>query len=169
MELDVNQKASLFDEALNDKEIRNKVLRTLSKKHPEVVVPELAAEDLVNERTAGIEKEFKDYREANEKRFALNTLEKERGDIAAKYNFSAEDMKKVEEIMTSKKIADYGSAAEFLSMSKQTATPAPSMLETRTMSLPDKAGEWFKNPIQTARKEATAALNEIRQRRERAA
>ena len=169
MELNQEQKAGLFDEALNDKEIRNKVLRTLSKKHPEVVVPELAAEDLVNERTAGIEKEFKEYREANEKRVALSDLEKQRADIAAKHHFSAEDMKKVEEIMTTKKIADYGSAAEFLSMSKQTATPAPSMLEGKTMNLPDKAGAWFKEPIKTARAEALAAINEIRQRREAAA
>lgn len=168
-ELNEKTKADLFDEALKDKDIRSQVMRVLSKKHPDVYIPELAMEDLVEARTGALQKQFDDYKQAQETGALTRELEQQRAAVQAQYHISAAEMPKVEAIMTEKKIADYGSAAEFLRLSSATAVPTPSVLESSRLTLPDKAGDWFKDPVGTARKAAFAALNEINQRRDQEA
>lgn len=157
-------KAKLFDELMGDKSVRRQVLRALSPKHPDVVVPELEAEDMIVQVTKPLQETIAKLQDDLKSReFERGVLDQKR-DIQSRYKLSDEQVTEVEKLMTDKKIGDYGTAVEHMRLSKQSATPTPTVFESRTMTPPDKAGEFFKNPISTARKAAIEALNELRSR-----
>ncbi|MHB8406319.1 MAG: hypothetical protein ACYDCJ_12945 [Gammaproteobacteria bacterium] len=160
----VEGKASLFDKLLNNKALRRDVLKELSKESPDVYVPELAVGDELLTKTAELQKNIDAIKSEQDTRVLQDRLAAERRATQEKYRLNEADTAAVEKIMVEKKIADYGSAAEFMRLSQQAALPTPSAAESRTLKLPDKKGDWFKNPKQKAREEATAALNEIRSR-----
>lgn len=157
-------KAKLFDELMGDKAVRRTVLRALSPKHPDVVVPELEAEDMINAATKPLTDKITELEGSLQKKDFERGVAEQKRDIKSKYKLSDADITEVEKLMTEKKIGDYGTAVEHMRLSKTSATPTPSHLESRTMTPPDKAGDFFKDPRATARKVAYEALNEIRSR-----
>ena len=161
-------KAKLFDELMGDKAVRRTVLRALSPKHPDVVVPELEAEDMINAATKPLQETINTLKAEREKDKFENGVAEQKREIRAKYKLSDSDVTEVEKIMTEKKIGDYGTAVEHMRLSKQSAVPTTSYVDSRTFTQPDKAGDFFKDPRNTARREAVAALNEIRSRQDAA-
>jgi hypothetical protein len=161
-------KAQLFDELMQDPAVRRQTLRALKPKHPNVVVPELEAEDIVTAATKPLQETIdKLQADLQKKDFERGVAEQKR-DIKTKYKLSDEQLTDVEKIMTEKKIGDYGTAVEHMRLSKTAGAPTPSYRESRTMSPPDKASEFFKDPKGTALNEAQKALNEIRRRQDAA-
>lgn len=161
-------KAKLFDELMADKTVRRQVLRALSPKHPNVVVPELEAEDMITAATKPLQETIDKLKTDLEKKDFDNGVAQQKRDIKDKFKLSDADITEVEKIMTEKKIGDYGTAVEHMRLSKTSGAPTPSYRDSRTMQGPDKAGDFFKDPINTARNEAQKAVNEILRRNEAA-
>jgi len=157
-------KAAMLDKMLNNKALRLDVLKEFSKESPDVYVPELVVADQIAASTAELQKNFDTLKSEQETRVLQDRLSAERRAVQEKFKLNEEDTKAVEKIMVEKKIADYGSAAEFMRLSQQAALPTPSAHDSRTVRLPDKKGDWFKDARQKARDEAAAALHEIRSR-----
>lgn len=164
--MDKEGKAALFDELMGDKEIRGVTLRALNKKHPEIVVPELVAEDLVNERTGDLKKQWDAFKQDQEKAALERQLHDQKMELRRKHNASDEDIGKVEKLMTERKIADYDTGFEFYRLSQAAATPTPSAFETKRLTMPDLK-TWTKNPQGVARDLAEKAIQELRSKNQR--
>lgn len=160
-------KAALFDELMSDKEVRRDTLRALNKKHPEIYVPELAAEDIVVERTKKIQEDFDKYRTEQEQKALERSLAEQKRELKHKHHATDEDLTAVEKLMTERKIADYDTGFEFYRLSKKAAEPTPSVFESKRLTMPPDLKEWSKNPQQMGRKLAEQALFELNQRRNR--
>lgn len=157
-------KASLLDEIMSG-DLREKVLETLSEKHPDVIVPEVRLKKSLDGAIADLEKNILSKVEETLKEREFNdSLSKQRQAVESR-GYKIED---VEKTMKDRRIGSYETAMEFLDQEKRLAPATPvDHREVYGIGLPegiDKLGKSLAHGgvNNFARDSALKALDDIR-------
>lgn len=144
---------------LSNPDLRKSTLGLLKKADPSVSLPEVE-----------LDERFEALRNAQEEKISSLENQLKQKDLAEQRNkqFAALrerglDPTEVEKVMIDKRIGDYDTAARFMQMERQTATPTPASITP--ISLPDDAKNIMRNPRQWATNEASKAISELMTRR----
>lgn len=160
---DAAGKATLFDELMQDPEVRESTLRALSKKHPDVYLPEIRVADKVNERVGAIEKRLNDEAEARKREELQTKLGAQKAE--ATKGLDDDGVKALEKLMVEKGIGNYHTARELYDFQSKVATP--SVLPSRRQpSMPSALKDIQTNPQKWARNQAYEALDDLARQRE---
>ena len=157
----IDELAALSKRLSENPKTRKSFLRLAKEVNPDIPMPELEMEQMVNERTNAAEKRVADLENqlrAQQVRDELNrrrTRLKESG-VAQ----TDDDILEIEKLMTEKGIANHETAADYWRHMKQAAVPTPGYPQP-VMSRMDVKG-YMKNPVAAARENAAAALAELR-------
>ena len=157
----IEELAALSKRLSENPKTRKSFLRLAKEVNPDIPMPELEMEEMVNERTNAAEKRVADLENqlrAQQVRDELNrrrTRLKESG-VAQ----TDDDIIEIEKLMTEKGIANHETAADYWRHMKQAAVPTPGYPQP-VMSRMDVKG-YMKNPVAAARENAAAALAELR-------
>jgi len=157
----IEELAALSKRLSENPKTRKSFLRLAKEVNPDIPMPELEMEEMVNERTNAAEKRVADLENqlrAQQVRDELNrrrTRLKESG-VAQ----TDDDILEIEKLMTEKGIANHETAADYWRHMKQAAVPTPGYPQP-VMSRMDVKG-YMKNPVAAARENAAAALAELR-------
>lgn len=157
----IEELAALSKRLSENPKTRKSFLRLAKEVNPDIPMPELEMEEMVNERTSAAEKRVADLENqlrAQQVRDELNrrrTRLKESG-VAQ----TDDDILEIEKLMTEKGIANHETAADYWRHMKQAAVPTPGYPQP-VMSRMDVKG-YMKNPVAAARENAAAALAELR-------
>lgn len=140
---------------LSNPDLRKTTLGLLKKADPSVSLPEVelderfeALQNTANEKIASLESKLAQKELAEQRARDLAAL-RERG----------LDPTEVEKVMVDKRIGDYDTAARFMELERQMATPTPSSVTP--IALPDDAKAIVKNPRAWATNEASRAISEL--------
>lgn len=158
-------KASLLDELLSkDAEIRDGTLRSLSKLHPDAVMPEMQAEKKIQAVRDSVKAEVMKEIEDREKQQAMKREVEGEKAALSQQGHSADDIAAIEKLMTERRIGSYTTAAEYYRLSKAPSRPTQASLEDRAPLIPDRKEKelLWKNPTEYARKLARQGLEELR-------
>lgn len=144
---------------LSNPELRKTTLGLLKKADPSVSLPEVE----LDERFEALQTAANDKIASLEEKLAQKELAEQRNKQLASLRERGLDPAEVEKVMVDKRIGDYETAARFMQMERQTATPTPASITP--ISLPDDAKAIMKNPRQWAVGEASKAISELMARR----
>lgn len=146
----------LAQKSLGNGKTRLKTLRMFKEADPEVVLPELDADDRITAANAPLIEENKKLRGDLDK-MAGDALLKEKRKICTDRGHKPED---VEKVMLEKGITRHESAIEFIETNSRVAVPSiPSVSFDRSATVPVNDG-LKANPAQWAREEAARVWSE---------
>ncbi len=153
--------AALSERLSSNPKTRNQFLRLAKEVNPELPVPELEMEAMVNERTSAAERRVDELEKQLRAREVREELSRRRSKLKETgVAQSDDDVLEIEKLMTEKGIANHETAADYWRHMKQSAVPTPGY-PTPVMSRMDVKG-YMKNPVAAARENAAAALAELR-------
>lgn len=155
--------AQYFNELLtSDPEIRSATLKALNKLHPELIMPEVAADQKLEAAMKKVREDtLKEIEEKQQQTAAEAAVEADKK--AAMHGRDEEQVKKIEQLMLDKHIGSYSTAAELYDLSTKPAEPTPpALMETRDL-LPNREDHkaLWANPKRYAQDKAAEALNDI--------
>lgn len=154
--------AALSRQLAENPNTRKDFLRLTKKVKPDMPIPELEIEDATNAATSQMRGELESLRNQMREKDAIEELNRRRLKLKAKGLIqSDEDIEQVEKVMLEKGITNHEAAAEYWSFMKQAATPTPTGYNPSAIK-GFNLDQFWKNPVQGARNEAAAALNELR-------
>jgi hypothetical protein len=154
--------AALSRQLAENPNTRKDFLRLTKKVKPDMPIPELEIEDATNAATSQMRGELESLRNQMREKDAIEELNRRRSKLKAKGLIeSDEDIEHVEKVMLEKGITNHEAAAEYWSFMKQAATPTPTGYNPSAIK-GFNLDQFWKNPVQGARNEAAAALNELR-------
>lgn len=154
--------AALARQLAENPNTRKDFLRLTKKAKPDMPIPELEIEDATNAATAKMQNELESLRNQMREKDAVEELNRRRSKLKAKGLIeSDDDIEQVERVMLDKGITNHEVAAEYWSYMKQAATPTPTGYNPSAIK-GFNLDQFWKNPVQGARNEAAAALNELR-------
>lgn len=160
---DVTGKATLFDELMQDPEYRDSTLRALSKKHPEVIIPEIRVADMVKAEVGAINKRLDDEAEARRQQELQTKLGAQKAE--ATRGLDDEGVKALEKLMVDKGIGNYHTARELYDFQTKVAQPS-ALPSRRQLSMPTSLKDIANNPQKWARGQAYEALDELQRQKE---
>lgn len=153
--------AALSERLSSNPKTRNQFLRLAKEVNPELPVPELEMEAMVNERTSAAERRVDELEKQLRAREVREELSRRRSKLKETgMAHSDDDVLEIEKLMTEKGIANHETAADYWRHMKQSAVPTPGY-PAPVMSRMDIKG-YMKNPVAAARENAAAALAELR-------
>lgn len=154
------KEAAALRKLLNHPEVGLEAKRLYKKITPDARFPDLEIED----RLAAQNKEFQEKLEKQEQeRLADRTADNQRRNHEF-VRSEGLDPTAIEKVMTEERIASYETAVKFVKA--QNALTAPTPGTTTPIQMYDKASDWRKNPVATAKAEAFKAIDELRSRRQ---
>lgn len=154
--------AQLARQLAENPNTRKDFLRLTKKAKPDMPIPELEIEEATNAATAKMQNELESLRNQMREKDAIEELNRRRNKLKEKGLIqSDEDIEQVEKVMLDKGITNHEAAAEYWSFMKQAATPTPTGYNPSAIK-GFNLDQFWKNPVQGARNEAAAALNELR-------
>jgi len=154
--------AALSRQLAENPNTRKDFLRLTKKVKPDMPIPELEIEDATNAATSQMRGELESLRNQMREKDAIEELNRRRSKLKAKGLIERyEDIEQVEKVMLEKGITNHEAAAEYWSFMKQAATPTPTGYNPSAIK-GFNLDQFWKNPVQGARNEAAAALNELR-------
>jgi DNA-binding protein H-NS len=157
----IEELAALSQRLSQDPATRKEFLRLTKKVHPDLAVPEIDMEDVVNRRVQAAEQRTLELEQKLRQKEVREELARRRSSLKEKGLASSdEDIAQIEKLMTEKGIANHETAADYWSHMKQAARPTPGFPQP-VMSRLDVKG-YMKNPVAAARENAAQALNELR-------
>ena len=157
-----DQLALLMRELSDNPATRKEVLRLTKQIKPDLVIPELEIESTTKSYVEKLEQKLMDREAKDREQEALRDLETRRNKLMKKGLVqNEEDIEEVEKVMLEKGITNHEAAAEYWSFMKQAATPTPTGYNPSAIK-GFNLDQFWKNPVQGARNEAAAALNELR-------
>ena len=106
----------------NDPELSDQAKALWKKKYPDQRVPEYDAEQRVNARLDKIEQERQEREKAEREKMEDERVARQRTEVQERHKWDDATMKRLEDLMVEKRVADYEVAATYLA-SKE---PAPS-------------------------------------------
>lgn len=152
-------KASVLDEIMGS-DLRESVLKNISKAHPEVVIPEIRAEEKISKALEDFEKRMQEKLDETFKEREFNSALTTQRQAVADRGFKIED---VEQVMKDRRIGSYETAMAFMEQEKKLAPATPTdFRESFGMNLPKNLAEISKNPKNWARNASLEALNDIK-------
>jgi hypothetical protein len=153
--------AALSERLSSNPKTRPAFLRLAKEINPELPVPELEMEAMVNERTSAAERRVDELEKQLRAREVREELARRRSKLKETgMAQSDDDVLEIEKLMTEKGIANHETAADYWRHMKQSAVPTPGYPQP-VMSRMDIKG-YMKNPVAAARENAAAALAELR-------
>ncbi len=157
----IEELAALSKRLSEDPKTRKSFLRLAKEVNPDLPVPELEMEEVVNQRVSASEQRVADLEKQLRAREVRDELNRRRNKLKESgYVQSDDDILEIEKLMTEKGIANHETAADYWRHMKQSAVPTPGY-PTPVMSRMDVKG-YMKNPVAAARENAAAALAELR-------
>jgi len=157
----IEELAALSKRLSEDPKTRKSFLRLAKEVNPDLPVPELEMEDVVNQRVSASEQRVADLEKQLRAREVRDELNRRRNKLKESgYVQSDDDILEIERLMTDKGIANHETAADYWRHMKQSAVPTPGYPQP-VMSRMDVKG-YMKNPVAAARENAAAALAELR-------
>jgi hypothetical protein len=157
----IEELAALSKRLSEDPKTRKSFLRLAKEVNPDLPVPELEMEEVVNQRVSASEQRVADLEKQLRAREVRDELNRRRNKLKESgYAQSDDDILEIEKLMTDKGIANHETAADYWRHMKQSAVPTPGYPQP-VMSRLDVKG-YMKNPVAAARENAAAALAELR-------
>jgi hypothetical protein len=157
----IEELAALSKRLSEDPKTRKSFLRLAKEVNPDLPVPELEMEEVVNQRVSASEQRVADLEKQLRAREVRDELTRRRNKLKESgYAQSDDDILEIEKLMTDKGIANHETAADYWRHMKQSAVPTPGYPQP-VMSRLDVKG-YMKNPVAAARENAAAALAELR-------
>lgn len=157
----IEELAALSKRLSEDPKTRKSFLRLAREVNPDLPVPELEMEDVVNARASAAEKRVEDLEKQLRAREVREELSKRRNRLKEQGLAQSDDeILEIEKLMTEKGIANHETAADYWRHMKQSAVPT-SGYPSPVMSRMDIKG-YMKNPVGAARENAALALAELR-------
>ena len=153
--------AALSERLNSNPKTRKRFLGLAQEVTPDLSVPELEMEAIVNERASAAEKRVEDLEKQLRAREIREELNKRRSRLKEQGLAQSDDeILEIEKLMTEKGIANHETAADYWRHMKQSAVPTPGYPQP-VMSRLDIKG-YMKNPVGAARENAHLALAELR-------
>lgn len=157
----IEELAALSKRLSENPKTRKSFLRLAKEVNPDIPMPELEMEEMVNERTTAAEKRVTDLENQLRAQQVRDELNRRRSKLKETgIAQTDDDILEIEKLMTEKGIANHETAADYWRHMKQSAVPTPGY-PTPVMSRLDVKG-YMKNPVAAARENAAAALAELR-------
>jgi hypothetical protein len=157
----IEELAALSKRLSEDPKTRKSFLKLAKEVNPDLPVPELEMEEVVNQRVSASEQRVADLEKQLRAREVRDELNRRRSKLKESgYAQSDDDILEIEKLMTEKGIANHETAADYWRHMKQSAVPTPGYPQP-VMSRMDVKG-YMKNPVAAARENAAAALAELR-------
>ena len=157
----IEELAALSKRLSENPKTRKSFLRLAKEVNPDIPMPELEMEEMVNERTTAAEKRVTDLENQLRAQQVRDELNRRRNKLKESgYVQTDDDILEIEKLMTEKGIANHETAADYWRHMKQAAVPTPGYPQP-VMSRMDVKG-YMKNPVAAARENAAAALAELR-------
>ena len=157
----IEELAALSKRLSENPKTRKSFLRLAKEVNPEIPMPELEMEEMVNERTTAAEKRVTDLENQLRAQQVRDELNRRRNKLKESGVVQTDDdILEIEKLMTEKGIANHETAADYWRHMKQSAVPTPGY-PAPVMSRLDVKG-YMKNPVAAARENAAAALAELR-------
>lgn len=155
--------ALLAKQMSDDPDVRPHFLAYAKKVRPELVIPEIEMRSQAEKAFEQRDKEIREIKAQLAEKEAMEEVQRRRQDIVRKGKVREEEIAEVEKVMVEKKIADHDTAADYMRWMKQMAEPTPgSTYGGQPVMNKFDLKNYFKNPVNAARNEAVAALNELR-------
>jgi DNA-binding protein H-NS len=157
----IEELAALSKRLSENPKTRKSFLRLAKEVNPDIPMPELEMEEMVNERTTAAEKRVSDLENQLRAQQVRDELNRRRSKLKETgVAQTDDDILEIEKLMTEKGIANHETAADYWRHMKQAAVPTPGYPQP-VMSRMDVKG-YMKNPVAAARENAAAALAELR-------
>ena len=157
----IEELAALSKRLSENPKTRKSFLRLAKEVNPDIPMPELEMEEMVNERTSAAEKRVADLENQLRAQQVRDELNRRRNRLKESgFAQTDDDILEIEKLMTEKGIANHETAADYWRHMKQAAVPTPGYPQP-VMSRMDVKG-YMKNPVAAARENAAAALAELR-------
>ena len=157
----IEELAALSKRLSENPKTRKSFLRLAKEVNPDIPMPELEMEEMVNERTNAAEKRVADLENQLRAQQVRDELNRRRNKLKESgFVQTDDDILEIEKLMTEKGIANHETAADYWRHMKQAAVPTPGYPQP-VMSRMDVKG-YMKNPVAAARENAAAALAELR-------
>ena len=157
----IEELAALSKRLSENPKTRKSFLRLAKEVNPDIPMPELEMEEMVNERTTAAEKRVTDLENQLRAQQVRDELNRRRNKLKESgFAQTDDDILEIEKLMTEKGIANHETAADYWRHMKQAAVPTPGYPQP-VMSRMDVKG-YMKNPVAAARENAAAALAELR-------
>lgn len=157
----IEELAALSKRLSENPKTRKSFLRLAKEVNPDIPMPELEMEEMVNERTSAAEKRVADLENQLRAQQVRDELNRRRNRLKESGFVQTDDeILEIEKLMTEKGIANHETAADYWRHMKQAAVPTPGYPQP-VMSRMDVKG-YMKNPVAAARENAAAALAELR-------
>jgi hypothetical protein len=157
----IEELAALSKRLSENPKTRKSFLRLAKEVNPDIPMPELEMEEMVNERTTAAEKRVTDLENQLRAQQVRDELNRRRSKLKESgFAQTDDDILEIEKLMTEKGIANHETAADYWRHMKQAAVPTPGYPQP-VMSRMDVKG-YMKNPVAAARENAAAALAELR-------
>lgn len=157
----IEELAALSKRLSENPKTRKSFLRLAKEVNPDIPMPELEMEEMVNERTSAAEKRVADLENQLRAQQVRDELNRRRNRLKESgFVQTDDDILEIEKLMTEKGIANHETAADYWRHMKQAAVPTPGYPQP-VMSRMDVKG-YMKNPVAAARENAAAALAELR-------
>lgn len=157
----IEELAALSKRLSENPKTRKSFLRLAKEVNPDIPMPELEMEEMVNERTTAAEKRVTDLENQLRAQQVRDELNRRRNRLKESgFAQTDDDILEIEKLMTEKGIANHETAADYWRHMKQAAVPTPGYPQP-VMSRMDVKG-YMKNPVAAARENAAAALAELR-------
>lgn len=157
----IEELAALSKRLSENPKTRKSFLRLAKEVNPDIPMPELEMEEMVNERTTAAEKRVTDLENQLRAQQVRDELNRRRSKLKESgFAQTDDDILEIEKLMTEKGIANHETAADYWRHMKQSAVPTPGY-PAPVMSRLDVKG-YMKNPVAAARENAVAALAELR-------
>lgn len=156
---EIEYKAGLLDMLYGNAEIRKELLPLVKKVAPHVSIPEVDTPLLVQ---STLQSELKPLHEELAEVRRDRTLRAQREALLDAGLDPDADMEKISQLMTDRKIGDFGTAVQLYSLQQQTAEPRS--ISEPAFLVPNDA-KLFQDPKGWAREEADRVLSEMRRGR----
>jgi hypothetical protein len=115
--------ASMMLRIAGKKDTRSDLLKLMKKDNPDLVVPELDTATAVQEATGSLEKKFQDFLDSQKKEQFEKSLAEKKNTVQQANGYSADDMKKIEELMMNRQVLNYEDASKLYNMERTPDEP----------------------------------------------
>ena len=154
--------ALLARQMAEDPNTRRDFLRMTKKIKPEMNIPELEIESYTQNAVSASNRRVEELEAKIREKDALEDLNNRRQALMRKGLANSEsEIEQIEKVMLEKGITNHEAAAEYWSWMNQSAAPTPTGYNPSAVAQFD-LDKFMKNPVQSARNEASKALQELR-------
>jgi hypothetical protein len=159
-EMTQDQRNSIaLQKLFNNPEVGLEAKRLYKKVVPEAKFPDLDTQDKIDASNAKLQEKIDKLQEDAQ----LGEITRRRERHHQEIRDAGFDPVAVEKVMTDEKIGSYDTAIKYMKAQNQNSVPTSANMTPITM--PDNAKEISKNPALWARKEAMAAINDLKSKR----